>query len=173
MPQWLPKCNLYWFRLCVYLPLHSPPIHPFLAQTLTNAPRIIELITLIFWLSSFSVLVWECMSGDAVFAVLGASGVPDVVSYVTASSVRAAIVGLKFATGLACIVWLAFATTFVMLCMCFASPYLGARCLLSRCVCSFSILGLLTCVIVRSEAGFRMTDMLALSVHCSASRLKW
>ncbi|KAF4629891.1 hypothetical protein G7Y89_g8250 [Cudoniella acicularis] len=74
----------------------------------------VEIITLIFWLSSFSLLVWECTDGDATFAVLGDSGDPEFVTYVTASSIKSAIIGLKVATGLACVNWVAFAATFVI-----------------------------------------------------------
>ncbi|KAE9365939.1 hypothetical protein N431DRAFT_472520 [Stipitochalara longipes BDJ] len=90
MPRWLPKWNVYWCRLTV------------------------ELITCIFWLSSFSLLIWECMDGDAAFAIFRESGEPQFVAYVTASKVKSAIIGLKVAIGLACINWILFAVTFIM-----------------------------------------------------------
>ncbi|KAH8655100.1 hypothetical protein BGZ60DRAFT_532720 [Tricladium varicosporioides] len=90
LPHWFPKWNFYWGRLGV------------------------EIITLILWLSSFSLLVWECTAGDAAFAVFGDSGNTEFVAYVTASSIKSAIIGLKVATGLACINWVAFAATFVI-----------------------------------------------------------
>jgi len=78
----------------------------------------VEIITCIFWLSTFSLLVWECMNGDATFAILGESGVSDIVAYVTAMKVKAAIIGLKVATGLSCVNWIAFAVTFIIASMC-------------------------------------------------------
>jgi hypothetical protein len=54
------------------------------------------------------------MVGDATFSVLGTSGDAYDVAYVTASNVRVAIVGLKVATGLACIDWIAFGVTIVL-----------------------------------------------------------
>ncbi|KAH6675923.1 hypothetical protein B0J14DRAFT_587619 [Halenospora varia] len=94
IPRWLPKWNSYWCRLSV------------------------EIITLIFWLSSFSLLVWECTAGDATFAVLGDSGDPELVGYVTTSSIKSAIMCVKVATGLACVNWVAFAATFVIASTC-------------------------------------------------------
>ena len=77
-----------------------------------------ELITGIFWLSTFSLLVWECMNGDATFAIFRENGDYEQVQYVTDSRVRSAIVGLKVATGFSCIDWMAFAGTLFVASMC-------------------------------------------------------
>ena len=58
------------------------------------------------------------MNGDAAFAIFSDSGDPQFMAYISASDVKSAIVGLKVATGLACINWIAFAATFVMISMC-------------------------------------------------------
>ena len=83
------------------------------------------MITCIFWLSTFSLLVWECMSGDATFAIFRESGVSDIVAYVTASKVKAAIIGLKVAIGLSCINWMVFVVTFFFASMCCSSGCFG------------------------------------------------
>ena len=77
-----------------------------------------ELIALAFWLSSFSLLVWECMEGDTTFAVLGGIGDPVLEAYLTGGGVRTAIIGLKVATGLACVNWVSFAATAFLCSMC-------------------------------------------------------
>lgn len=58
------------------------------------------------------------MSGDQAFAVLGDSGDEEVEALITASSIRAAILGLKVATGLSCTNWVAFGVTMVISSMC-------------------------------------------------------
>ncbi|KUJ06441.1 uncharacterized protein LY89DRAFT_743770 [Mollisia scopiformis] len=100
--RWFPKSNFNW---CHRFVTFSRVPHPIL----TNFTGVLEIITLIFWLSTFSLLVWECMDGDQTFAVPGDSGEQQLVTYVSASNLKSAIKGLKAATGLACINWIAFA----------------------------------------------------------------
>jgi hypothetical protein len=57
------------------------------------------------------------MDGDQTFAVLAESGDQQLMAFVSASDTETAIRSVKFATGLSCVNWIAFATTFVIACM--------------------------------------------------------
>lgn len=110
MPQWLPKYHNYWVQLYAS---HCPR----LPRSLTNPISILEVITVVLWLMSFSFLIWECQAWDGAQDAINDvfSQESEELNFVSAlPNQDSAILGLRVATGLTCINWILFGVTLIM-----------------------------------------------------------
>ncbi|KAH6678740.1 hypothetical protein B0J14DRAFT_330961 [Halenospora varia] len=90
--DYIPKCYFYWLHIAS------------------------EIFTLLFWLTSFSLLIWECQTWDtAQDAIVTTLSGEEVAAINSLPNQGPAIVSLRVATAMACVNWILFGTT---LCIC-------------------------------------------------------
>ncbi|KAG9229989.1 hypothetical protein BJ875DRAFT_488407 [Amylocarpus encephaloides] len=88
---WFPKLYSYWAHLGL------------------------EIVTLIFWLASFSLLIWECQTWDGAQIALVDTLEPEYVAAINSLPKQdAAIAALRAATALTCVNWILFGGTLIV-----------------------------------------------------------